>query len=122
KSAATKELKPYVDTMASAALLDSAPAPGKITRTTTKESAGITEWELSNGVKVILKPTTFKEDEILLRASSPGGTSLAPDSDYIPANSATQVVTAGGVGKFSAIDLRKFMTGKVASVTPFISE
>ena len=122
KSAATKELKPYVDTVASAALLDSAPAPGKITRTTTKESAGITEWELSNGVKVILKPTTFKEDEILLRASSPGGTSLAPDSDYIPAVFATQVVSAGGVGKFNAVDLRKLMAGKVVGATPFINE
>ncbi|MFN2579109.1 MAG: M16 family metallopeptidase [Pyrinomonadaceae bacterium] len=122
KSAATKELKPYVDTVASATLLDSAPSPGKITKTTTKESAGITEWELSNGVRVILKPTIFKEDEILLRASSPGGSSLAPDSDYIPAAFATQVITAGGVGKFNAVDLRKMMAGKVAAATPFITE
>ena len=47
---------------------------------------GITEWELSNGVKVVLKPTTFKEDEILFRAFSPGGTSLATDADFIPAS------------------------------------
>ena len=122
KSATTKDLKPYVDTVASATLLDSTPTPGKVAKTATKESIGITEWELSNGVKVILKPTTFKEDEILFRASSPGGTSLAADSDYIPASSATQVITAGGLGKFSAVDLRKMMAGKVASATPFISE
>jgi zinc protease len=122
KGAAAKDLKPYVDTVGSAVLLDTAPTPGTIAKTSTKDAVGITEWELSNGVKVILKPTTFKEDEILFRATSPGGTSLAGDQDYIPANSATQVVTAGGVGKFSAIDLRKFMTGKVASVTPYISE
>src|SRR5258706_315649 len=103
-------------------LLETTPTPGTIAKTSTKDTVAITEWELSNGVKVILKPRTFKEDEILLRATSPGGTSLAADKDYIAANSATQVVTAGGVGKFSAIDLRKFMTGKVASVTPFISE
>jgi zinc protease len=78
--------------------------------------------ELSNGVKVILKPTTFKADEILFRATSPGGTSLASDKDYIPASTATQVITAGGVGKFNAIDLRKFLTGKTASAGPYIAE
>jgi zinc protease len=122
KAAPAKELKPYVDTLASAALLDSIPAPGSIAKTTTKEAAGITEWELSNGVKVVLKPTTFRNDEIVFRAFSPGGTSLASDKDYIPASSATQVITAGGLGKFNAIDLRKLMTGKVATVSPFIGE
>jgi zinc protease len=111
-----------VDTVGSAALLESIPAPGAIAKTTTKEAAGITEWELSNGVKVVLKPTTFKADEILFRATSPGGTSLATDKDYIPASTAAQVITAGGVGKFNAIDLRKYLTGKVASASPFIGE
>ena len=73
-------------------------------------------------MKVILKPTTFRADEILFRATSPGGTSLASDKDYIPASTATQVITAGGIGKFNAIDLRKFMTGKIASAGPFIGE
>ena len=41
---------------------------------------GITEWTLSNGVRVVLEPTTFKQDEILFRAFSPGGTSLAQRS------------------------------------------
>ena len=122
KTATAKDLKPYVDTVGNAVLLESNPAPGTIAKTATKEALGITEWELANGVKVILKPTTFKEDEILFRATSPGGTSLASDQDYIPASSATQVINAGGVGKFNAIDLRKFMAGKVASATPFISE
>jgi len=122
KNAAAKELKPYVDTVASAALVESPPTPGTVVKTATREAIGITEWELSNGVKVVLKPTTFREDEILLRAFSPGGSSLASDKDYIPASSATQVITAGGVGKFNSIDLRKFMTGKVASASPFITE
>ena len=122
KSAAAKDLKPYVDTIAGATLLDTAPTAGKVVKTNTRDAAGITEWELSNGVKVVLKPTNFKEDEILFRASSPGGTSLAADSDYIPADVASQVVTLGGVGKFSAIDLRKILAGKLASATPFINE
>ena len=94
KAAAGKDLKPYVDTAAAATLLDPIAATGTIARTSTKEAIGITEWELSNGVKVVLKPTTFKEDEILFRATSPGGTSLASDKDYIPASTATQVVAA----------------------------
>ena len=122
KSASTKELKAYVDNVSTAALLESTPAAGTVTKTTTKEALGITEWELSNGVKVVLKPTNFKEDEIVFRASSWGGTSLASDSDYIPASTAVQVVNAGGLGKFSLVDLGKAMTGKVASATPFINE
>ncbi len=58
----------------------------------------------------------------MFRAFSPGGTSLASDADYIPASSAAQVVSAGGVGKFSAIDLRNLLAGKVASASPFIGE
>jgi zinc protease len=122
KTAAAKELQPYVDTVSSAALLDPPPTPGAVAKTTTKEAIGITEWELTNGVKVVLKPTTFREDEVVFRATSPGGTSLASDGDYIPASSAAQVVAAGGLGQFSLIDLRKVLTGKVANANPFIGE
>jgi len=122
KAAPNKDLSAYVDTVSSAALLDPLPSGGTVVKTTTKEAVGITEWELSNGVKVVLKPTTFREDEILFRAASPGGTSLASDDDYIPASTAAQVLSAGGVGQFNAIDLRKVMTGKVANVSAFIGE
>jgi zinc protease len=117
-----KDLKPYEDTAAAATLLDPIAATGTIARTSTKEAVGITEWDLSNGVKVVLKPTNFKEDEILFRATSPGGTSLASDKNYIPASTATQVIAAGGLGKFSVVDLRRVLTGKIAGATPFIGE
>src|SRR5688572_4424741 len=116
------DLKAYVDTVASTALVESLPTPGKIANVTTNEKAGLTIWELNNGVRVVLKPTTFKADEILFRASSPGGTSLATDANYVPASTATQVLTAGGVGKFSVIDLGKMLTGKVAGANVYISE
>ncbi len=122
KGASAKELKPYADTAVAAALLDSIPAPGSIAKTVVKDTNGITEWELSNGVRVVLKPTTFKADEILFGATSPGGTSLASDRDYIPASTATQVISAGGLGKLNAIDLQKALTGKVASAFAFIGE
>ena len=100
-SVASKDIKPYVDTVdASAPLLDPLPSPGAVVKTTVKEAFGITEWELSNGVKVVIKPTDFREDEILFRASSFGGTSLASDADFVPASTAVAAVSAGGLGRF----------------------
>ncbi len=122
KSAGARELTPYVDSAGDQPLLEKIPAPGTILKVTTKEAYGITEWELSNGVKVVLKPTTNKQDEIVFRATSPGGTSLASDQDYVAATTASQVVASGGLGKLNTIELRKMLSGKVASVRPVISE
>jgi len=121
-AATRKELTAYVDAVANASLLETPPTPGTVTKTATKDAFGITEWELSNGVKVVLKPTNFKEDEILFQAFSPGGISLAGDADFIPAQTAAAVVARGGVGKFSAVDLPKLLTGKVASASPYIGD
>ena len=117
-----KEIKPYEDTVTDEPLLEDIPQPGKIVSTKRLEKMGIIEWELSNGVRVVLKPTDFKDDEILFRALSPGGTSLAKDEDYIPASTAAQIISMGGLRKFTAIDLQKMLSGKVVSVRPFISE
>ena len=73
--AASKALTAYVDTAAGLTLMATPPTPGSIARVTEKAAFGITEWDLSNGVKVVLKPTTFKADEVVFRATSPGGTS-----------------------------------------------
>ena len=121
RAARDKEVTPYVDQVTSTALLENPPSGGTVVKET-KAAFGITEWQLSNGIKVVLKPTTFREDEVLFRATSPGGTSLASNEDYIPARTAAQLVGAGGVGKFSALELRKAMTGKVASVNAYIGE
>jgi zinc protease len=122
KSAVGKEITPYVDTAGDQPLMEKLPESGKIIKATTKDAYGITEWELANGVKVVLKPTTNKQDEIVFRATSPGGTSLASDQDYVAASTAGQVIASGGLGKFNAIELRKVLSGKVASVRPVIGE
>jgi zinc protease len=122
KGVGTKEITAYVDTVANAVLLDKVPEPGKIVKTTNKEAFGITEWNLSNGVKVVLKPTNYKQDEIVFRATSPGGTSLATDEDYIPARTASQAMAVSGLGKFSTVDLRKVLAGKIAAVSALIGE
>ena len=119
---AKKEIPAYVDTVDASPLLDPLPAPGAIAKTTTLEKFGITEWHLANGVKVVVKPTDFREDEIIMRAMSYGGLSQASDADYVSASSATAVVSNGGLGRFSLIDFRKKMTGKQVSVSPTISQ
>jgi len=122
KAAAAKRLEAYVDGGAGQALMDAPPRRGTIVKTTVRLEAGITEWTLSNGATVVLKPTTLKEDQILFRASAPGGTSLASDADFIPARVAEHVIPAGGVGRFSTVMLEKILTGKAVAVTPFIDE
>jgi zinc protease len=122
KAASTKPLERYVDAAAGHALLDAPPARGAIVKTAVRPEAGITEWTLSNGATVVLKPTTLKEDQILFRAFAPGGTSLASEADFIPARVADKVVPAGGVGQLSAVTLDKILTGKAVAVRPFIDE
>jgi zinc protease len=122
KTAMAKRLDPYVDAGAEQTLLETPPARGAIVKTTTRPEAGITEWTLSNGATVVLKPTTLKEDQILFRATAPGGTSLATDADFIPARVADEVIPAGGVGKFNDVALDKILVGKAVAVTPFIGE
>ena len=122
KSAAETDVKPYVEVAAGRSLLDELPKPGPVVRTRTRDAFGVTEWELSNGVKVILKPTDFRQDEVIFRATSPGGTSLASDKDFVAAMTAPQVIGAGGVGKFDVIQLRNILSGKAVSVRAFIDD
>ena len=122
QAATAKKLTAYVDTVANETLMEAPPRRGSIAKTTLRPEAGITEWTLSNGATVVLKPTTLKEDQVLFRATAPGGTSLASDADFIPARTADTVVPVGGVGRFSAVALDKLLSGKAAVVTPFINE
>src|SRR5262249_11466496 len=82
-------------------------AAGTIVKTTQHPEAGITEWTLSNGATVVLKPTTLRENQILFQAFAPGGTSLASDAELVPVRAADEVVPAGGVGGFSGVTLDK---------------
>ncbi len=116
------EIAPYEESLSEMPLMAEIPQAGEIIETEFLDAYGITEWKLSNGARVVLKPTDFKEDEIVFQAMSYGGTSLAKDEDFIPARTATQVIGAGGLGEFSAIELGKKLAGKVASVRPLISD
>jgi zinc protease len=115
-------LTAYVDRTSTQPLLARLPSPGTITAESTNNALGITEWRLSNGVRVVLKPTTFKQDEILFRAVSPGGTSLASDADFIAAETASAVIAQGGLGDLSRLDLEKVLAGTTAFVRTDIGE
>ena len=109
-------LSAYVDRVTSLPLLATPPTPGTVAKSTTRADIGVTEWQLSNGSRVILKPTTYKEDEILFRAISPGGVSTASDQDLVAAQTADSVVAAGGVGQLSTNDLTRVLAGSSMGV------
>jgi zinc protease len=122
KAASSREIKPYVDVASGQSLLPTPPKPGAVVKSSTRDAFGIVEWELSNGVKVVLKPTQFKQDEVVFRATSPGGTSLASDQDYVAAMTASDVVGASGLGAFDVIQLRNVLSGKAVSVSAYIDD
>lgn len=103
-------------------LIEKAPKAGKVKKITKNTEVDVTEMMLSNGIKVAFKPTTFKKDEITLRVFSDGGLSKVKDIADLPSASlATSIIASNGIGQFSATDLNKALTGKIASVSPYIS-
>ena len=115
-SVARTPVTAYADTTSTAPLLDRRPAPGRIVSTRTIPEIGVTEWRLFNGVRVVMKPTDFRRDEIMLAARSPGGTSLAPDAALRDAQTASAAVALGGIGRLSVQDLQRRLAGKAVSV------
>ncbi len=85
-------------------------------------AGGLTEWVLENGVKVILKPTGFRQDEILFAGFSEGGTSLASDEDFVAASTAVAIIANGGAGSFNGVELQRKLTGTLVGVAPYITE
>jgi zinc protease len=97
-------------------LMAQPPKAGSIISEKRNEELGITELILSNGAKVVLKPTDFKNDEVLLSATRFGGQSLYGDLDMYTARYANAVESAMGVDDYTPTDLRKVLAGKSAFV------
>ena len=114
------DIPAYTEVIASEPLVEGNLRPAAITAEQKDSAAGTTEWTLANGVPVVLKPTDFKSDELLLQAVSPGGISLAPDSLLSSAQLAAQVVGLSGLGSYNAVDLQKKLAGKAVSVQPYV--
>jgi zinc protease len=117
-----KSVKPYLDEFSAEKLVEKRPDPGDLLQTLYIDTLNVTEWRLSNGVRVILKPTDFKNDQVIMTAFSPGGHSLVSDSLYISALTAAAVIGESGVGPFNRTDLEKKLAGKIVRISPYIRE
>jgi zinc protease len=120
-SADAAAVTPWADTASSAALLARAPDPGSVVGRREIPELGVTVVSLSNGVEAWLKPTDFKNDQVLFALTASGGSSLASPEKFIEAQLATGQVELSGAGGHRAIDLPKLTAGKIASASPFIS-
>ncbi|MEG0789757.1 MAG: insulinase family protein [Alistipes sp.] len=118
------ELAAYADTsvkeplIAEGTVLNGSP----VKTTTTNAVFGTTEWTLKNGVKIIVKPTTFKADEVRLNVTTKGGSSILSDEDYYSGQLMSAINSMSGVSKFSATDLKKQLSGKSAMVGTSVDE
>jgi zinc protease len=112
----------YTESVSGDALIKKLPPAGQVTGAHVTPSVGVTEWRLSNGARVLVKPTDFKADEILFAAYAAGGTSLASNADFVSASLASQIVSLSGIGTLSRVDLDKRLAGKAAQLGPSISE
>ncbi|MDT0630366.1 M16 family metallopeptidase [Rubrivirga litoralis] len=115
------DLAPYDDAVAAGPLVPTPPSPGRVVEADDLGN-GVTRWTLSNGVRVLLKPTDFQNDEVLISATSPGGTSLFSLDTYRATQFAAAVVGSSGAGTFSAPELQKKLAGQTVSVLPTLSE
>ncbi|MBD3223136.1 MAG: insulinase family protein [Caldithrix sp.] len=115
-----KEIVAYVDDVSNEPLLETVPKASEIVKTEKNDRINVTEWTLANGVKVVLKPTDFKNDQVIFSATSPGGYSLVDDDQIVAAKTADAIIQRSGVGTFSEVQLDKKLAGKVVSVNPYI--
>ena len=116
-----EELEAYAEEVSDEPLIATPPAPGEIVKVETNEEFETTIWTLSNGMKVVLKETDYKDDQILMTASSVGGYSQYATQDPLNAKIMNNIITLGGVGNFSTVNLRKVLAGKTASAKPTVS-
>ena len=115
-----EEITAYVDKVSDEPLMKEAPKAGKIVKTE-EGPFGSTALTLSNGVRVVLKTTDFKADEIRMRAFSPGGTSVFGTKEALQLKMLNSVAGLGGLGNFSNVDLEKVLAGKKATIGATIS-
>ena len=115
KKTKAEEITAYEDKVSDEPLLKETPQAGKIVKTE-EGPFGSTALTLSNGVRVVVKNTDFKADDIRMRAYSPGGTSIFGTNEFIQIKMLNSVASLGGLGNFSSVDLEKVLAGKKASV------
>ncbi len=117
-----KQVDAYEDIEAVTELLTEVPEPVEIVSRATDETYNITDLRLANGVRVLLKPTDFKEEEVLFSATSPGGSSLVSDEDFPEADLIDSIVSQSAVGDVSYAALQRLLADQSVGVSPYIGE
>ena len=114
-------LEAYVDNVKDEPLMTTLPKPGKIKKEVKNDKFGYSELTLSNGVKVVLKQTDLKKDQVLLRAEGFGGEALYGEEELPNLRMFGDVIEASGLGNFSHTELEKALAGKIASASLYMS-
>ena len=112
---------PWSDTTTTRALIEKVPEPARVESRRELANVGVTVVRFANGVEAWLKPTDFKNDQVMFTMYSLGGASLASRADFVDASLATTYVGFSGAGGLKALDLQRILSGKLASASPFIS-
>jgi zinc protease len=116
--AKSEDIQPLEEKTNDEPLLKEIPAGGSIVSESQDKNFGTTVYRLSNGVQVAIKPTDLKDDEIIMQATSPGGSSHFPETEEINIKLYNSVAGLGGLGNFSQIELSKALAGKKVSISP----
>ena len=112
---------PWNDNTTTRALLETIPAPAAVTSRREIADLGVTIVQFANGVEAWLKPTDFKNDQVVFTMYAKGGASIAPPADFLQASLATQYVGLSGFGGLKPLDRTRLLAGKTANASPFIS-
>lgn len=120
-AASGQTVKAYEEAAVVGKLMDAPPTAGTISKQTTNAKLGTIDLTLSNGITITLKPTTLKNDQILMDAWRWGGYHKFRLTDKANAKNAAVLVDQMGVKNLSVSDLSKYLSGKTVSVTPYIN-
>ena len=115
-------IEAWVDKPAPTTLLTKTPKPGTVVKEATNAKAVVTEWTLSNGARVIIRPTDFEADTVIIDGLSPGGTATASAALYPHARFADDIARVGGAGEHDIEGLAKVLAGKDVSASTSIGE
>jgi zinc protease len=116
-----KDLDPYVDIDVAGELVTEIPTAVDVLTSREIEELGITEIELTNGVRVIMKPTNFTQ-QVVFVGLSPGGSSLVADEEIWEAAFIANVVAESGLGDYERTEINRLLTGRSVGVSPGIED
>ena len=122
KKANEKQVEAYVDKVSDKPLISEMPEKGKISKKEKNKDLEYETWTLENGIKVVIKQTDFKDDEIIFEAKSVGGYSVYEEVDNISGMYAARIAQESGLGDFDKIELQKYLSGKSVTLNSYVRE